>query len=84
VWSYVLNGIMIAWILLIPWFLFHTFVRREGAPIDRTETLIEQEDREVGDERRARQAENLSPGGETPRQTEDREAGVTRRREEHL
>jgi hypothetical protein len=58
VWSYVLNGIMIAWILLIPWFLFHTFVRKEGAPVDRTESVIEREDREVGDERRSRQADN--------------------------
>jgi len=34
------------------------FKAHEGAPLDRVETVIQQEDREVGNERRARQEEN--------------------------
>jgi hypothetical protein len=57
VWSLALSGVMIAWILLIPWFLFRTFVQKEGAPAA-GETAIQREDREVGNERRDRQSAN--------------------------
>ena len=58
IWTPVLGGVVVVWILSIPWIKMRAFKAHEGAPMDRTETAIQQEDREVGNERRSRQEKN--------------------------
>ncbi len=59
-WTPVLGGLVVLWILVIPWAKMRAFKAHDGAPMDRAETVIQQEDREEGNERRARQQDNGS------------------------
>lgn len=57
-WVSVISGSLIVWLLIVPFMLQRIFKSHEGVAINHIETVIEREDREVGDERRKRQAKS--------------------------